>query len=377
MKIVWFLRRRLNENGQKDAVQPQPLPARGSAQPSAGRAVPAPKDASAAQSGPPPVMAGPKSAPAVPLDTQVRPNAGLPAPAPGKAGQRPAARRLNRNGKAHPAFSDEALRRAWQQVKANGGGPGVDGVDIQAFEAHLAEQLAALQVELSQGSYQPQAVRRVLIPKRNEGLRPLAIWTLRDRLAQRAVLNAVEPLFEPRFLACSHGFRPGRSTQSAVDMVIAARDEGLRWVLDADIKECFDNIDPTLLMQVVRRQLHDKALQRLIDLWLQARILTAAGQVRAAGAAQGGVLSPLLCNIYLHQFDLALTERGWRLVRYADDFVVLNQRRKEAEAAQETAQAALAALRLEFNPYKTRIVHFDQGFKFLGRFFVRDEVFEL
>ena len=377
MKIVWFRRRRLNENGQKDAVQPQPLPARGSPQPSAGRGVPAPKDASAAQSGPPPVLAGAKGAPAVSLDAQVRANAGRPAPAPGKSGQRPAAPRLNRNGKAHPAFSDDALRRAWQQVKANGGGPGVDGVDIQAFEAHLADQLAALQVELSQGSFQPQAVRRVLIPKRNEGLRPLAIWTLRDRLAQRAVLNAVEPLFEPRFLACSHGFRPGRSTQSAVDMVIAARDDGLRWVLDADIKECFDNIDPTLLMQLVRRQLHDTALLRLIELWLQAHILTAAGQVRAAGAAQGGVLSPLLCNIYLHQFDLALTERGLHLVRYADDFVVLNQRRKEAEAAQETAQAALAALRLEFNPYKTRIVHFDQGFKFLGRFFVRDEVFEL
>jgi group II intron reverse transcriptase/maturase len=284
---------------------------------------------------------------------------------------------LRRGQRIHPAFSDEALRRAWQQVKANGGGPGVDGVDIQAFDARLGEQLTALQVELSCGSYRPQDVRRVLIPKRNEGLRPLAIWTLRDRLAQRAVLNAVEPLFEPRFLACSHGFRPGRSTQSATEMVLTARDEGLRWVLDADIKECFENIDPALLTQLVRRQLGDKALLRLIDLWLRARILTAAGQVRAAGTAQGGVLSPLLCNVYLHQFDVALTERGLRLVRYADDFVVLSRRRREAEVAQDRALTALAALRLEFNLYKTRIVHFDQGFKFLGRFFVRDEVYEL
>jgi len=269
------------------------------------------------------------------------------------------------------------MLQAWRQLKANGGGPGVDGVDIAGFERKLAEHLAALQAELSEGVYRPQPVRRVLIPKRNEGLRPLAVWTLRDRLAQRAVLNAVEPLFEPRFLACSHGFRPGRSTLSATEMVLTARDEGLRWVLDADIKECFENIDPALLTQLVRRQLGDKALLRLIDLWLRARILTAAGQVRAAGTAQGGVLSPLLCNVYLHQFDVALTERGLRLVRYADDFVVLSRRRREAEVAQDRALTALAALRLEFNLYKTRIVHFDQGFKFLGRFFVRDEVYEL
>ncbi len=377
MKIAWLHRRKMKVSAQQDAVQRQPLPAPPSVQSGQGRGFPARKDAMAALPGPQPVLTGAKDAPAVSIGAQGRPSTELSAPAHRKAGARAAPPRLRRDGRAHPAFNDEALRRAWQQVKANGGGPGVDGVDIQAFEVHLAEQLATLQVELSQGSYQPQTVRRVLIPKRNEGLRPLAIWTLRDRLAQRAVLNAVEPLFEPRFLACSHGFRPGRSTQSAAEMVITARDEGLRWVLDADIKECFENIDPTLLLRLVRRQLQDKALLRLIELWLQARILTAAGQVRAAGAAQGGVLSPLLCNIYLHQFDVALTKRSLRLVRYADDFVVLGQWRKEAEAAQEMAQAALAALRLEFNPYKTRIVHFDQGFKFLGRFFVRDEVFEL
>lgn len=284
---------------------------------------------------------------------------------------------LRQGERPHPAFSDEALRRAWQQLKANGGGPGVDGVDIASFEARLKEHLAVLQAELSQGSYRPQPVRRVLIPKRNEGLRPLAVWTLRDRLAQRAVLNAVEPLFEPLFLPCSHGFRPGRSVQTAAEMVGAARDEGLRWVLDADIKECFENIDPVLLMRLVRRRLKDKRLLGLIDCWLQARVLTAGGQMRAAGTAQGGVLSPLLCNVYLHEFDSTLVRQQLRLVRYADDFVVLQRRRREAEAAQAAAQEALAVLRLEFNLYKTRIVSFDQGFKFLGMFFVRDEVFVL
>lgn len=291
-----------------------------------------------------------------------------------KAEGAPAARGPTR---VHPAFQREALRRAWQQVKANGGGPGVDGLDIATFEAHLDAHLAALQLELSQGTYRPQPVRRVLIPKRNEGLRPLAIWTLRDRVAQRAVLNALEPIFEPQFLDCSHGYRPGRSTQTASDAVVAARNEGLRWVLDADIQDCFDSIDPALLMQMLRRQVRDRHLLRLVELWLQARILSASGQVRAAGAAQGGVLSPLLSNIYLHPFDVALTRQGLRLVRYADDFVVLCRRRRDAEEARAAAEGALKDLRLQLNPHKTRVVHFDQGFKFLGRFFVRDEVYEL
>lgn len=279
--------------------------------------------------------------------------------------------------RVHPAFQKEALRRAWQQVKANGGGPGVDGLDIATFEAHLNAHLAALQTELSQGTYRPQPVRRVLIPKRNEGLRPLAIWTLRDRVAQRAVLNALEPIFEPQFLDCSHGYRPGRSTQTASDAVVAARNEGLRWVLDADIQDCFDSIDPVLLMQMLRQQVRDRHLLRLVELWLQARILSASGQVRAAGAAQGGVLSPLLSNIYLHPFDVALTRQGLRLVRYADDFVVLCRRRWDAEEAQTAAEGALKDLRLQLNPHKTRVVHCDQGFRFLGRFFVRDEVYDL
>ncbi|MDW8318524.1 MAG: group II intron reverse transcriptase/maturase [Anaerolineae bacterium] len=298
-------------------------------------------------------------------------------PRPGLKRSSPRSAGAQRLRETHPAFGAEALRRAWQQVKANGGGPGVDGLDIAAFEAHLDAHLAALQTELCQGTYRPQPVRRVLIPKRNEGLRPLAIWTLRDRVAQRAVLNALEPIFEPQFLACSHGYRPGRSTQTASDAVVAARNEGLRWVLDADIQDCFDSIDPELLMQMLRRQVRDRHMLRLVELWLQARILSASGQVRAAGAAQGGVLSPLLSNIYLHPFDVALTRQGLRLVRYADDFVVLCRRRRDAEEAQAAAEAALQDLRLQLNPHKTRLVHFDQGFKFLGRFFVRDEVYEL
>lgn len=280
-------------------------------------------------------------------------------------------------GASHPAFSQAALRRAWRQVRANGGGPGVDGMAIAAFEANLEVELARLREELTHGAYRPRPVSTVLIPKRNEGLRRLAIWTLRDRVAQRAVYETLEPIFEPEFLPCSHGFRPGRSVQSAVADVLAARDEGLRWVFDADIKDCFDTIDPDLLMGMVRKKVQDKVLLRLVEAWLQAEVLTAGGESRRAGAGQGGVLSPLLCNVYLHSFDLAVTGQGLRLVRYADDLVVLCRRRQEAMEADKRVEQALAALRLALNRHKTGVVNFDQGFKFLGVFFLRGEHFYL
>lgn len=311
---------------------------------------------------------------------RVRPGGQSP---PGKAGPRREPKGPGRTPsvrwgrREHPAFSEEALQRAWRRVRASGGGPGVDGVDIAAFEADLQAQLGSLRQELTQGRYQPRAVRRVLVPKPREGLRPLAVWALRDRVAQRVVYDYLEPCFEPKFLDCSHGFRPARSVDTAVADVLAARDKGLRWVLDADIKDCFEAIEPGLLMGMVKQRVRDGVILRLLETWLGARILTADGQTRAAGTAQGGVLSPLLCNIYLHPFDVALTQQGLHLVRYADDLVVLCRRRQEAMAAGKVARDALASLRLEVNPYKTRVTHFDQGFKFLGVFFLRGEHFRL
>jgi len=269
------------------------------------------------------------------------------------------------------------MRRAWRRVRANRGGAGVDGVDIAAFERDLEGQLGSLRQELAGGTYRPRAVRRVFVPKPKEGLRPLAIWALRDRVAQRAVYDYLEPFFEPEFLGCSHGFRPGRSVGTAVHSVLSARDAGLRWVLDTDIKDCFDSIDPGRLMREVRRRVKDRTILRLLDQWLSADILDAGGRHTAAGAAQGGVLSPLLCNIYLHPFDVAMTRREVHLVRYADDLVCLCWRKREAQRACRMAQRALGALKLELHPQKTRIVHFDEGFKFLGVFFIRGEHFYL
>ena len=275
-------------------------------------------------------------------------------------------------------FSPEALARAWLQVRANGGGPGVDGVTIRTFEADLEKQLESLRQELIAGTYRPCPVRRVLVPKPREGLRPLAIWTLRDRVAQRVVHDYLSPLLEGEFLECSFGFRPGRGVAEAVQAVLAHRDEGYRWVLDADIRDCFDSMDRRLLMVSLQGRVQHRGLLRLTEAWLKARVMNALpGHSGEAGASQGGILSPLLCNLYLHPFDVALTRQGYRLVRYADDLLVLCRRKREAEQAGQVARAALHKLRLRLNPYKTQVVHFDQGFKFLGVFFLRNEHFYL
>jgi len=275
-------------------------------------------------------------------------------------------------------FSPQAMARAWLRVRANGGGPGVDEETIRAFEAHLEANLEALRQELLRGTYRPRPVRRVLVPKPDGGLRPLAIWALRDRVAQRVVYDYLEPIFEEEFLDSSYGFRPGRGVEEAVRAILSHRDAGYRWVVDADIKRCFDSMDTGLLMRLLRRRVRNRVVLRLIEAWLKARILNpASGERGRAGTSQGGVLSPLLCNVYLHPFDLEMARRGLRLVRYADDFVILCRYKREAREAMAVAERALARLRLALNPHKTRIVHFDQGFRFLGVFFLRNEHFYL
>ena len=144
----------------------------------------------------------------------------------------------------HPAFTPDAMHRAWRRVRVNGGGAGVDGVSIAAFEKDLENQLESLRQELATSTYRPRVVRRVFVPKPNEGLRPLAIWALRDRVAQRAMYDYLEPFFEPEFLGGSHGVRPGRSVDTPVHAVLSASDVGRRWVWDVDIKDCVESIDP-------------------------------------------------------------------------------------------------------------------------------------
>jgi group II intron reverse transcriptase/maturase len=290
----------------------------------------------------------------------------------------------NRTAKAVTAnnlqgiWAMDHLRRAWRKVKANGGGPGVDGESLRTFEADLRNNLGDLQASLRSGHYQPQPVRRVWVPKPSGGSRPLAILTLRDRIVQRAVYDALAPMYEKKFLDCSFGFREGRSTRDAVAAIVRWRDEGQRWVVDGDIKDCFENLDRRLLMTLVRRDVKDQQVLKLIEAWLQAQVFNdLSGRDPAAGTFQGGVLSPLLANVYLHEFDQTMTRAGQKLARYADDWVILCARKSEAREALEAASAALERLRLAVNPYKTRVVNFDQGFSFVGVFFVRNEFYPL
>lgn len=277
-------------------------------------------------------------------------------------------------------FSAEALRRAWQVVRRNGATPGVDRVTMRQFERNRDRNLARLREELVGGTYEPLPVQRVLVPKPGGGLRPLAIWSLRDRVAQRAVHDYLVPIVEPRFLDCSYGFRPGRSVADAVQAVIGARDASRRWVVDADIEDCFGSLDHRRLVGQVRAWVQEPAVVALIEKWLRARVYNPArGLPATAAASQGGVITPLLANLYLHAFDVQVTRivSYGTLVRFADDFVILCRRRREAEVALVAARQALGRLRLRLNPRKTRLVHFDQGFKFLGVFFLRNEHFYL
>lgn len=283
-----------------------------------------------------------------------------------------------------------ALEQAWQQVRANRGAPGVDEVSVDRWERHWQENLDRLSRQVRANTYHPNRPRRFRVLKPEGGWRELCILTVTDRVLQRAVLNALEPAFEAVFLDGSYGYRPGRSVVQAVERVLHERDRGYGWLLDADIRSCFESLEHAVVLEHVRQVVRHPLLLRLIALWLgaaarpspdRAELVRIRNGVYArlppgprprVGVPLGAVISPLLCNVVLHQLDLALERAGWHWVRYADDFVVLTRTRAEAEQAWDEVEAALRGLRLQLNPEKTRIASFDQGFKFLGVTFKGD-----
>jgi len=255
------------------------------------------------------------------------------------------------------------LRAAYARVAQNKGAPGVDEISIRRFardwEAHLVE----LRDSVRANTYKPQRLRQFQIRKPQGGWRTISICTVRDRVLQRAALNVLEAVLDKQFLDCAFGYRPGRSTQGALDAVLRYRDAGLRWVLDGDIEQFFESLDHALLLDFLREDLDDARMIALIEAWLK---VGRREKHKAIGTPLGMVVSPLLSNVYLHRFDLAMTRLGFRLVRYADDFVVLGERRAEMEEARRFATWALGYIRLRLSPIKTRVVSFDEGFDYLG-----------
>ncbi len=260
------------------------------------------------------------------------------------------------------------LYEAYRQVRANRGAPGCDGMTIAQVEREGVKPfLRGLRRELRDKSYRPRPVLRRTIPKPGGGQRLLGIPAVRDRLVQTAVARVLEPIFELKFSEHSHGFRPGRGCRSALADLDAALAEGYEWVVDADIKSFFDTVDHEVLMAAVNEEVADGSVLRLIEGFLRAGVVVGDEEVASdEGTPQGGPLSPLLANIYLHPLDAALEAAGYRFVRYADDFVVLARTRREAEEALALVRRVLHRLHLRLNEEKTRIVHIDDGFDFLG-----------
>jgi RNA-directed DNA polymerase len=268
------------------------------------------------------------------------------------------------------AIRPTTLEAAWRKVTRNKGTAGVDGQSIERFAAQADRYLHELHDQLKTGTYRPSPIKRVEIPKGDGRTRPLGIPTVKDRIVQTALKMVIEPVFEVQFRPASYGFRPGRSCKDALREVDRLLKAGYTHVVDADLQSYFDSIPHDKLMALVAGRISDGRVVSLIDGFLRQDIMTdMACWQPTTGTPQGAVLSPLLANIYLHPLDLLMEESGWRMVRYADDFVILCRTEDEALAALRCIAAWVTANGLTLHPDKTRVgdsAQPGQGFEFLG-----------
>jgi len=266
--------------------------------------------------------------------------------------------------------SAKNLESAWQRVRANKGSAGVDGQSVEKFSCRSNEYLLELQNELKEGRYEPEPIRRHWIPKPGgKERRPLGIPTVKDRVAQGALRNILEPIWERRFTEQSYGFRPGRSCKDALRHVDRKLKSGCLWVVDVDIKGYFDNIDHEILMGELEKEIADGRVLELVEKYLKQNVMEQLREwTPVKGTPQGAVISPLLANIHLHPVDKDMQEKGCELVRYADDMVILCRSRDEAETVLKELRTHMERLGLELHPEKTRIVNVMErgGFEFLG-----------
>lgn len=267
-------------------------------------------------------------------------------------------------------YRPQTLQQAWRRVASKGGASGVDRQSIEHFAQGAERYLEELSEALRTGTYRAQAVRGVEIPKGSGGTRRLGIPTIKDRIVQTAVKMVIEPIFEQEFWPTSYGFRPQRGCKDALRAVDEALRAGHCWVVDADIARYFDSIPHEALMRCVEQRISDGRILQLLEQWLAQQVLM---QLQCwtpmSGTPQGAVISPLLANVYLHDLDVQLSRRGYRMVRYADDFVVLCDTQSEAQRAFEQVQAWMQAHGLQLHAQKSRIGDCripGCGFEFLG-----------
>lgn len=262
------------------------------------------------------------------------------------------------------------LEAAWRKVARNKGAAGVDGQSIERFARQATRYLQELHNDLRDGGYRPQPVKRVEIPKGDGKMRPLGIPVVKDRIVQTALKMVIEPLYEVQFRPGSYGFRPGRSCKDALREIERLIKDGYSFVVDADLKGYFDSIPHDRLMNLVAASISDGRVLTLVEAFLRQDIMKGMERWQpTTGTPQGAVISPLLANLYLHPLDLLMEQNGWRMVRYADDFVILCRSEAKAQTALREVQAWAAANGLTLHPDKTRIGDCRQpgeGFDFLG-----------